>query len=79
MTVPTSHPKHPATPKHDLSSIRFVICGAAPVAAELSEQFRKLVPADTEVIQAYGMTETATAVTFVSLSDSPFFVKEHVS
>lgn len=58
--------QHPATPKHDLSSIRFVICGAAPVAAELSEQFRKLVRPDTEVIQAYGMTESATAVTFVS-------------
>ncbi|GJJ06198.1 hypothetical protein Clacol_000387 [Clathrus columnatus] len=56
--------KHPATLKYNLSSIRFVICGAAPVAAELSEQFRKLVPRDCEVIQAFGMTETATAVTF---------------
>ena len=30
--------KHPATKNHDLSHVRVLACGAAPVPAELQEQ-----------------------------------------
>ena len=55
--------KHPASRKYDLSSVRQLMSGAAPLTAELSAQLVARLP-DCWVGQAYGMTETCTAVTF---------------
>jgi long-subunit acyl-CoA synthetase (AMP-forming) len=41
--------------------------GAAPLSKELTEQFVRLLP-NSNIFQAYGMTETATAVTMGPLN-----------
>ncbi|KAJ1302097.1 hypothetical protein OPQ81_000928 [Rhizoctonia solani] len=43
---------------------------AAPVSAELSEQFKRVLP-NVHFGQAYGMTETSTIVTMVPLEHAP--------
>ncbi|KAH9044383.1 amp dependent CoA ligase [Lactarius pseudohatsudake] len=53
--------KHPATKNYDLSSIRMLFCGAAPLSAELTNSC-------SFVGQGYGMTETCTAITMAPLS-----------
>ncbi|KAG1467575.1 hypothetical protein G6F56_004339 [Rhizopus delemar] len=53
--------KSPVVAKYDLSSIRGVFCGAAPLGKEHIEALQKRVPA--EVKQGFGMTETTSAVT----------------
>ncbi|KAI9272042.1 hypothetical protein EDC94DRAFT_595236 [Helicostylum pulchrum] len=50
--------KDPMVDNYNLSSLKVVICGAAPLSAELSQQTRKRLPA-TIVKQAYGLTETS--------------------
>ncbi|KAI0316386.1 phenylacetyl-CoA ligase [Amylostereum chailletii] len=48
--------KSPETRKHDLSSLRALVFGAAPVSAELTDQLIRLFP-EAEMGQGYGMTE----------------------
>lgn len=55
--------KHPAVKKYDLSSVRMLMSGAAPLSSELTTQLESVLP-DCWIGQAYGMTETCTAVTF---------------
>jgi long-chain acyl-CoA synthetase len=43
--------------EHDLSSLRFVFSGAAPLAASVREEFQRRVPSVT-VLEGYGCTET---------------------
>ncbi|KAI9452556.1 phenylacetyl-CoA ligase [Lactarius psammicola] len=59
--------KHPATKNYDLSSIRMLFCGAAPLSAELTDSIVKLLP-QAFVGQGYGMTETSTAISMAPLS-----------
>ncbi|KAG9504920.1 hypothetical protein J7337_004901 [Fusarium musae] len=54
--------------KYDLSSVKFVYCGAAPLGEETISDMKKLYP-DWTIAQAYGMTETATVVTSSSEDD----------
>jgi acyl-CoA synthetase (AMP-forming)/AMP-acid ligase II len=49
--------KHPAVEGRDLSSLRTLMSGAAPLGAELIEQVRARI--GCEVIQGYGLTETS--------------------
>jgi acyl-CoA synthetase (AMP-forming)/AMP-acid ligase II len=49
--------KHPAVDAHDLSSLRTIMSGAAPLGAELAEQVAGRIGCD--VIQGYGLTETS--------------------
>ena len=49
--------KHPAVDSRDLSSVKTVMSGAAPLGAELAEQVAKRLSCD--VIQGYGLTETS--------------------
>ena len=49
--------KHPAVDKHDLSSMRTIMSGAAPLGAELAEKVAERL--DCTVIQGYGLTETS--------------------
>ncbi|QRV97648.1 AMP binding enzyme [Ceratobasidium sp. AG-Ba] len=58
--------KHPATKNYDFSHCHFALVGAAPVSPELTAQFRQVMP-NLGFGQAYGMTETATIVTIVTL------------
>ncbi|THH33494.1 hypothetical protein EUX98_g689 [Antrodiella citrinella] len=58
--------KNPATKQHDLSSVRFIMSGAAPLSGELTEQLAKILP-NTAIAQAYGMTESCTTLTFPRL------------
>lgn len=49
--------KHDIVSKYDLSSLKFVFCGAAPLGAELSKETTDRIP--TLIIrQLYGLTET---------------------
>lgn len=49
--------KHPVVQKYDLSSIKWITCGAAPLSSELIDAVweRLTIP----VKQAYGLSETA--------------------
>ncbi|KIL87436.1 hypothetical protein FAVG1_09142 [Fusarium avenaceum] len=54
--------------KYDLSSVKFVYCGAAPLGEETIQEVNNIYP-DWTIAQAYGMTETATVVTSSSEDD----------
>jgi 4-coumarate--CoA ligase len=47
--------KSPLVDEHDLSSLRKIICGAAPLGAELTDEAASRV--GCAIVQAYGMTE----------------------
>lgn len=47
--------------KHDLSTVRCVFTGAAPLGEEVSKEYLAVWP-NTTIEQAYGLTETATVV-----------------
>jgi long-chain acyl-CoA synthetase len=46
---------------YDLSSLRYVSCGGAPLAPEVAERFVKRVPS-VSIRQGYGLTETAALI-----------------
>ena len=46
---------------YDLSSLRYVTSGGAPLAAEVAEQFVRRVPS-VSIRQGYGLTETAALI-----------------
>ena len=58
--------KSPLVDQHDLSSVRTIFCGAAPLGSELSEEAGDRV--GCPVMQGYGMTE-ASPVTHLSSMD----------
>jgi acyl-CoA synthetase (AMP-forming)/AMP-acid ligase II len=60
--------KHPAVEGRDLSAVRTVMSGAAPLGAELAEQVASRL--NTTVIQGYGLTETS-PVTHVIRPEGP--------
>jgi 4-coumarate--CoA ligase len=49
--------KHPLVDEYDLSSIKSVVCGAAPLSKEIQDTVSKRL--QILIRQAYGMTETA--------------------
>ncbi|KHN98707.1 phenylacetyl-CoA ligase [Metarhizium album ARSEF 1941] len=57
-----------AVSKHDLSSVRFVYCGAAPLGTEVIEGILKLYP-NWNIGQGYGMTEASPVVVSTSEVD----------
>ena len=56
--------KHPAVESRDLSTLRRIKSGAAPLGPELVEQVARRV--DTEVVQGYGLTETSPVTHVIS-------------
>ncbi|GAA5868557.1 hypothetical protein JCM1840_005488 [Sporobolomyces johnsonii] len=50
--------KHPIVDNYNLSSLRFIISGAAPLSADLQQAVTKRLKGKTLVFQGYGMTET---------------------
>ncbi|HEX3557641.1 MAG TPA: 4-coumarate--CoA ligase family protein [Pyrinomonadaceae bacterium] len=51
--------KHPAVDSYDLSSLKMIFSGAAPLGAELSQECSARLGCD--IVQGYGMTETSPA------------------
>ncbi|KAG1847293.1 phenylacetyl-CoA ligase [Suillus tomentosus] len=60
--------KHPAVNNYDLSAIRFLISGAAPLSAELVNQLMKVIP-NAQIGQGYGLTESSTSLTMFSVDE----------
>jgi long-chain acyl-CoA synthetase len=58
---------HPEAGEHDLGSLRGLMYGASPMPAELLRHAMELFPCDWG--QAYGMTEAAPIVTFLTAAD----------
>ncbi|KAI0356902.1 acetyl-CoA synthetase-like protein [Trametes cingulata] len=54
----------PVTKNYDLSSVYFLMVGAAPVSAELTEQLIRVLPQGCWIGQGYGMSELATCISF---------------
>lgn len=54
--------------RYDLSSVRSIYTGAAPLGAETHEEVRRAFPG-WQVGQGYGMTETSTVVTSTGEND----------
>lgn len=54
--------KHPLVLNHDISSVRDIVCGAAPLSVDIVEQVKKRLP-QVNIRQGYGMTEISIAVT----------------
>jgi acyl-CoA synthetase (AMP-forming)/AMP-acid ligase II len=63
--------KHPAVEGHDLSSLRTIISGAAPLGPELQEQAAERV--GCFVGQGYGLTETSPVTHMVRPDGEPRF------
>ncbi|KAG8214730.1 hypothetical protein J3R82DRAFT_9818 [Butyriboletus roseoflavus] len=62
--------KHPATKQYDLSGIRCMICGAAPLSAELMNKISEVLP-NAQIGQGYGqsvvgLTESSTSICMFS-------------
>ncbi len=47
---------------YDLSSLRYVTSGAAPLPMEVAQEFERRVP-NAQILEAYGLTENAAALT----------------
>ena len=59
--------KHPLVDKYDLSKLKTIVSGAAPLSEELANEATDRLGA--EILQGYGMTETSPA-THVALEGS---------
>ncbi|KAH9927930.1 amp dependent CoA ligase [Epithele typhae] len=59
--------KHPLVKNYDLSSIKAVTSGAAPLSAELTNQLVGVLPG-AHIGQGYGMTETCTVLSHPTVS-----------
>ena len=57
--------KHPLVEKYDLSSLRQIVSGAAPLGADLAAAATQRV--GTEVVQGYGLTETSPVTNLMPL------------
>jgi 4-coumarate--CoA ligase len=47
--------------KYDLSSLRFIMTGGAPVGSDLCEELMRTIPSLEQISQGYGMTEESMA------------------
>ncbi|XP_021913242.1 4-coumarate--CoA ligase-like [Zootermopsis nevadensis] len=57
---------HPSVTREHLSSIKHVVCGAAPATKNLIDKFKSKVDRDINIRQGYGMTESAPVTIFPS-------------
>ncbi|GAA5930753.1 hypothetical protein JCM3775_003857 [Rhodotorula graminis] len=62
--------KHPIVDKFDLSTLRYILCGAAPLSAELEGALHKRLKGRTLVFQGLGMTETTSVAMIPPNGDS---------
>ncbi|KAF3910801.1 hypothetical protein ABW20_dc0103169 [Dactylellina cionopaga] len=54
--------------KFDISSVEYIMTGAAPMTEELSLEMKKLYPG-IDIVQGYGLTESSTVVSFTAGTD----------
>lgn len=54
--------KHPIVDKYDLSHVKTIICGAAPLSKDVQEAVSKRLGVQ-DIRQGYGMTETSILAT----------------
>nr|AGW24660.1 4-coumarate:coenzyme A ligase [Albuca bracteata] len=67
--------KNPAVDRYDLSSIRMVMSGAAPMGRELEDKLREKMP-NAKLGQGYGMTEAGPVLSMcLAFAKEPFDVK----
>ena len=57
----------PEREKHDLSTLRWLLCGAAPVPVPLIEKYAGI---GIEILQIYGLTETCGPACLISSADA---------
>ncbi|KAG2109352.1 AMP binding protein [Suillus discolor] len=65
--------RHPAIQKHDLTSLKILFSGAAPLGAELVlavMKRMKSIGADVDILQGYGLTETSPTVFLLPVPDA---------
>ncbi|KAG1879731.1 AMP binding protein [Suillus subluteus] len=65
--------RHPAIQKHDLTSLKILFSGAAPLGAELVSTVMKRMKsmrADVNILQGYGLTETSPTVFLLPVPDA---------
>ncbi|GAA6060838.1 hypothetical protein JCM10212_005256 [Sporobolomyces blumeae] len=60
--------KHPIVDKYDLSSLRYMLSGAAPLSADLQQAVAKRLKGKTAIVQGFGMSETTSVGTIPSLA-----------
>ena len=53
--------KHPAVAKYNLSSLEFLISGAAPAGKDICDEVARKYPNIKHIVQGYGMTEISMA------------------
>ncbi|EEB94602.1 hypothetical protein MPER_06556, partial [Moniliophthora perniciosa FA553] len=65
--------RHPVVDKHDLSSIKVLFSGAAPLSASLTKQVQDRITArwknNVAILQGYGLTETSPTTHLVPIYD----------
>ncbi|KAF8208724.1 phenylacetyl-CoA ligase [Mycena galopus ATCC 62051] len=59
--------KSPVVKKYDLSQVKYIGCGAAPMTSELQDQLSQLYP-QAIIGQCYGTTETPACLTMTPIS-----------
>jgi acyl-CoA synthetase (AMP-forming)/AMP-acid ligase II len=65
--------RHPAIQKHNLTSLKILFSGAAPLGAELVLTVMKRmkgIGADVDILQGYGLTETSPTVFLLPVPDA---------
>ncbi|KAK0394527.1 hypothetical protein QR680_000792 [Steinernema hermaphroditum] len=63
--------KHPLVKKYDLSSVSFLLSGAAPAGKDLCEEVMRRHPNIKHIVQGYGMTEVSMATHFPVITNDP--------
>ena len=64
--------KNPIVSNYDLSSLRVIFSGAAPLSDSLQAAVTQRIGGSVVVKQAYGMTETSPAITISPTAKSKF-------
>lgn len=60
--------KHPLANKYDLSSIKEIVCGAAPLSPLIEEEVKQKLNLPS-ITKGYGMTETTVVCVSTTLSE----------
>lgn len=61
--------KHPVVDRFDLSSVKRIVCGAAPLGEELGQLCKKRL-AGVDLLQGYGMTELSPVATISPVNNT---------
>ncbi|KAI0213049.1 4-coumarate--CoA ligase-like 7 [Lamellibrachia satsuma] len=62
--------KSPLVDRYDLSSVRYISCGSAPLSSDVEEEMKRRIGSGLYVGQGYGLTETSAVLTLTPNADS---------